>query len=58
MRYLAGPESGWTTGQSLAIDGGNELRRNPHLDHVISAIFGEDALLAALAGKETSRNPA
>ncbi|MND41129.1 7-alpha-hydroxysteroid dehydrogenase [compost metagenome] len=58
VRYLAGPESGWTTGQSLAIDGGNELRRNPHLDHVISAIFGEDALLAALAGKETSRNPA
>ncbi|MBT8766095.1 SDR family NAD(P)-dependent oxidoreductase [Metapseudomonas boanensis] len=58
VRYLAGPESGWTTGQSLAIDGGNELRRNPQLDHVISAIFGEDALRAALAGEETSRSPA
>jgi NAD(P)-dependent dehydrogenase (short-subunit alcohol dehydrogenase family) len=26
VRFLAGPESGWITGQSFAIDGGNELR--------------------------------
>jgi NAD(P)-dependent dehydrogenase (short-subunit alcohol dehydrogenase family) len=29
IRYLAGPESGWVTGQSLAVDGGNELKRAP-----------------------------
>ncbi|WP_044871852.1 SDR family NAD(P)-dependent oxidoreductase [Pseudomonas sp. LFM046] len=58
VRYLAGPESGWTTGQSLAIDGGHELRRNPQLDPVVSAIFGEDALRAALAGQEHPRSPA
>ena len=26
VRYLAGPESSWVTGQSFAIDGGHELR--------------------------------
>lgn len=31
VRYLAGPESAWVTGQSFAVDGGQELRRNPAL---------------------------
>jgi NAD(P)-dependent dehydrogenase (short-subunit alcohol dehydrogenase family) len=29
VRLLAGPESSWTTGQSFAVDGGNELRGAP-----------------------------
>lgn len=29
IRYLAGPESSWVTGQSFAIDGGNEVRGPP-----------------------------
>jgi NAD(P)-dependent dehydrogenase (short-subunit alcohol dehydrogenase family) len=29
VRHLAGPESSWTTGQSFAVDGGNELRGAP-----------------------------
>lgn len=29
VRFLAGPESGWMTGQSFAIDGGNEVRGAP-----------------------------
>lgn len=29
IRYLAGPESSWVTGQSFAIDGGNEVRGAP-----------------------------
>jgi NAD(P)-dependent dehydrogenase (short-subunit alcohol dehydrogenase family) len=29
IRYLVGPESRWTTGQSFAVDGGNELRGAP-----------------------------
>lgn len=35
VRYLAGPEASWVTGQSFAVDGGNELRKNPDL----SALF-------------------
>lgn len=31
VRYLAGPESAWVTGQSLAVDGGSELRGQPDL---------------------------
>jgi NAD(P)-dependent dehydrogenase (short-subunit alcohol dehydrogenase family) len=29
VRFLAGPEASWTTGQSFAVDGGNELRGAP-----------------------------
>jgi len=31
VRYLAGPESAWVTGQSFAVDGGNELRGAPRV---------------------------
>ena len=31
VRYFAGPESAWATGQSIAIDGGNELRGAPSM---------------------------
>lgn len=31
VRYLAGPESTWVTGQCFAIDGGHTLRRGPDL---------------------------
>lgn len=30
VRYLAGPESSWVTGQTLGIDGGHQLRRGPN----------------------------
>jgi NAD(P)-dependent dehydrogenase (short-subunit alcohol dehydrogenase family) len=29
VRFLAGPEAAWLTGQSFAVDGGNELRMAP-----------------------------
>ncbi len=29
VRYLAGPESSWVTGQMLGVDGGHQLRRGP-----------------------------
>lgn len=32
IRYFAGPESSWTTGTALPVDGGNSLRRFPDLD--------------------------
>jgi NAD(P)-dependent dehydrogenase (short-subunit alcohol dehydrogenase family) len=37
VRYLAGPEAAWVTGQSFAVDGGNELRRNPNLAPLFAA---------------------
>lgn len=44
IRYFAGPESGWVTGQSFAVDGGNELRRNPDLSDMVEQMFGPDAV--------------
>jgi NAD(P)-dependent dehydrogenase (short-subunit alcohol dehydrogenase family) len=30
VRYLAGPESSWVTGEMLSVDGGHHLRRGPN----------------------------
>jgi NAD(P)-dependent dehydrogenase (short-subunit alcohol dehydrogenase family) len=35
VRYLAGPESTWVTGQMLGIDGGQQLRRGPDYGSVL-----------------------
>jgi NAD(P)-dependent dehydrogenase (short-subunit alcohol dehydrogenase family) len=51
VRYLAGPESSWVTGQSLAIEGGNELRRAPSLEKVARHRLGDEAVDAALGGR-------
>jgi NAD(P)-dependent dehydrogenase (short-subunit alcohol dehydrogenase family) len=32
VRYLAGPESSWVTGEMLAVDGGHHLRRGPNYE--------------------------
>jgi NAD(P)-dependent dehydrogenase (short-subunit alcohol dehydrogenase family) len=42
VRYLCGPESGWVTGQALAVDGGHTLRRGPDLTHWSRMMFGDD----------------
>jgi NAD(P)-dependent dehydrogenase (short-subunit alcohol dehydrogenase family) len=44
VRYLAGPESSWVTGQIFAVDGGHTLRRGPYVDSMIERFFGADAL--------------
>jgi len=41
VRYLAGPESSWVTGQVLAIDGGHTLRRGPDIEHWARALYGD-----------------
>jgi NAD(P)-dependent dehydrogenase (short-subunit alcohol dehydrogenase family) len=44
VRWLAGPESSWVTGQCVAIDGGHTLRRGPRIESLIETFFGADAL--------------
>ena len=51
VRYLAGPESSWVTGQSFAVDGGQELRKNPDLSDMLKANVGDDAWAAVKQGK-------
>ena len=51
VRYLAGPESAWVTGQSFAIEGGNELRKAPYLEGTVRARWGDDVVDACLAGQ-------
>jgi NAD(P)-dependent dehydrogenase (short-subunit alcohol dehydrogenase family) len=51
VRYLAGPESGWVTGQSIGIEGGNELTKAPYLEELVRKRFGDAAIDAALAGR-------
>lgn len=45
VRFLAGPESGWITGQCIGVDGGHALRRGPDLTPVMEAVLGSDARL-------------
>ncbi len=52
VRFLAGPESAWITGQCIAVDGGNLLRRSPDLTPMVESIFGADVIAAARDGKE------
>lgn len=51
VRYLAGPESSWVTGQSFAVDGGHELRRNPDLGFMMEEMYGQPAMAAVRKGK-------
>jgi len=51
VRYLLGPESSWVTGQSIGIEGGNELTRAPYLEGLVRKRFGDAAIDAALAGR-------
>jgi NAD(P)-dependent dehydrogenase (short-subunit alcohol dehydrogenase family) len=51
VRYLAGPESSWVTGQSFGIEGGAELAKAPYLESLVRKRFGDAAIDAALAGE-------
>jgi NAD(P)-dependent dehydrogenase (short-subunit alcohol dehydrogenase family) len=47
IRYFCGPESSWTTGQCLTVDGGTSLRRFPVLDGWYRKRIGDEIDLAA-----------
>jgi len=51
VRYLAGPESSWVTGQCFNIDGGQCLRRHPDMTDAVAQFYGEDALAAVMSGQ-------
>jgi NAD(P)-dependent dehydrogenase (short-subunit alcohol dehydrogenase family) len=51
IRYLAGPESSWVTGQILAVDGGNTLRRFPDLTDLARATLTPDVFDAVFRGE-------
>jgi NAD(P)-dependent dehydrogenase (short-subunit alcohol dehydrogenase family) len=51
IRYLAGPESSWVTGQSLAIDGGAELRKNPNIMEPLVKLYGRERIDSVLRGE-------
>ena len=43
VRFLAGPESSWVTGQMIGIDGGHQLRRGPNYSPFVEPMYGADA---------------
>ena len=51
IRYLAGPESSWVTGQNLGVSGGAELRKAPSLESIARNRLGDAAVDAAMAGR-------
>jgi NAD(P)-dependent dehydrogenase (short-subunit alcohol dehydrogenase family) len=51
IRFLAGPESGWVTGQVFAADGGQELLGFPDPNYSLDQIYGKDVMDQVRAGK-------
>jgi NAD(P)-dependent dehydrogenase (short-subunit alcohol dehydrogenase family) len=47
VRFLAGPESGWVTGQTVSVDGGMDQRDGPDF---MDAFYGTDAMDRIRAG--------
>lgn len=48
VRFLAGPESGWVTGQTVGVDGGMDQGKGPDF---MDAFFGKDVMDQIRAGK-------
>lgn len=50
IRFLAGPESGWVTGNCLPVDGGHHLRRGPDYGSIAAMLYGDAAVLPGYTG--------
>jgi NAD(P)-dependent dehydrogenase (short-subunit alcohol dehydrogenase family) len=48
VRFLAGPEATWITGQCLGVDGGHALRRGPDYTPLAEPVWGADVLRGLL----------
>jgi len=48
IRFLAGPESGWVTGQTFSADGGLDHGKAPDM---MDTLFGEQAMAEVRAGR-------
>lgn len=55
VRYLAGPESSWVTGQSLSVSGGAELRSPLDFTRVLVPLYGEETVARVLAGEDPAK---
>lgn len=53
IRFLAGPESGWVTGNCLPVDGGHHLRRGPDYGGIARFLYGETATGPGFTGVES-----
>lgn len=51
IRFLAGPESAWITGQAITVDGGHTIRKFPWLEDVARAVAGEEVFDAISRGE-------
>lgn len=51
VRFLAGPESNWVTGQCLNADGGQGLRGFPNPSSRLDTMFGAEVMAKVRAGK-------
>jgi NAD(P)-dependent dehydrogenase (short-subunit alcohol dehydrogenase family) len=49
VRFLAGPESSWITGQCIAIDGGQSLRRGADYGIIAEPLYGPEAMRGIVA---------
>lgn len=52
IRFLAGPESGWVTGQIFAADGGQVLRGFPDPNDLLDQIYGRDLMERVRAAED------
>lgn len=50
VRFLAGPESGWVTGNAIPIDGGHHLRRGPDYGGIARLLHGDASTEAGYTG--------
>ena len=50
IRFLAGPESGWVTGNALPVDGGHHLRRGPDYGGIARMLYGDAATERGFTG--------
>lgn len=50
IRFLAGPESDWITGNCVPVDGGHHLRRGPDYGSIATMLYGADATVPGFTG--------